>query len=73
LRKTDLIQACLDDGRLSTEQRGVFKTLSQLIVSTLHFKYHHILEELKGSYAPFGPNSDTITVKQLTDDILQTK
>ena len=73
LRKTDLIQACLDDGRLSTEQCGAFKTLSQLIVSTLHFEYHHILEELKDSYAPFDPNSDTIAVTQLTDEILQTK
>ncbi|AGH42487.1 hypothetical protein C427_0377 [Paraglaciecola psychrophila 170] len=44
-----------------------------MIVSTLHFEYHHILEELKGSYAPFEPNSDTIAAKQLTDDILQTK
>ncbi|MFT5814941.1 MAG: hypothetical protein ACI9VT_002710 [Psychroserpens sp.] len=73
LRKTDLIQACLDDGRLSTEQRGAFKTLSQLIVNTLHFEYHHILEELKDSYAPFDPNSYTIAVTQLTDEILQTK
>jgi hypothetical protein len=73
LRKTDLIQACLDDGRLSTEQRGAFKTLSQLIVSTLHFEYHHILEELKDSYAPFDPNSDTLAITQLTDEILQTK
>jgi hypothetical protein len=53
LRKTDLIQAFLNDGRLSTEQRAAFKTLSGLNVSTLHFEYHQILEELKDSYAPF--------------------
>ena len=53
LRKTDLIQACLDDGRLPNAQLGAFKTLCQLIVSTLHFEYHQILEELKDSYAPF--------------------
>tara|TARA_R110002153_G_scaffold124543_13_gene271056 strand:+ start:2029 stop:3312 length:1284 start_codon:yes stop_codon:yes gene_type:complete len=73
LRKTDLIQACLDDGQLSSEQLSPFKTLCQLIVSTLHFEYHQILEELKDSYAPFDPNSDTLTVTKLTDDILQAK
>jgi hypothetical protein len=73
LRKTDLIQACLDDGRLSCDQLNAFKTLCQLIVNNLHFEYHQILEELKDSYAPFDPNSDTITVTKLTDDILQLK
>jgi hypothetical protein len=73
LRKTDLIQACLDDGRLSPDQINAFKTLCQLIVSTLHFEYHQFLEELKDSYAPFDPNSDTLVVTKLTDDILQLK
>nr|WP_039989324.1 TMEM143 family protein [Paraglaciecola arctica] len=73
LRKTDLIQACLDDGQLSGEQLSPFKTLCQQIVSTLHFEYHQILEELKDSYAPFDLNSDTLTVTKLTDDILQAK
>ena len=73
LRKTDLIQACLDDGRLTSEQLNEFNTLCQLIVSTLHFEYHQILEELKDSYAPFDPNADTISITQLTDDILQVK
>ena len=43
LRITDLIQACLDDGRLNSQQQNAFKTLFQLIVSTLHFEYHQIL------------------------------
>lgn len=73
LRKTDLIQACIEDGRLSCEQLNEFRTLCQLIISTLHFEYHQILEELKDSYAPFEPNSDTLTVTQLTADILGSK
>jgi hypothetical protein len=73
LRKTDLIQACIEDGRLSCEQLNEFRTLCQLIISTLHFEYHQILEELKDSYAPFDPNSDTLTVTQLTADILGSK
>jgi hypothetical protein len=42
-------------------------------VSTLHFEYHQILEELKDSYAPFDPNSDTLTVTTLSGDMLQSK
>ena len=61
-----MIQACLDDGRLPTKQRGAFKSISQLIVSTLHFEDHQIIEELKNSFAPFDPNCDTLPVTQLT-------
>ena len=42
-------------------------------MSTLHFEYHQILEELKDSYAPFDPNSDTLTVTTLSGDMLQSK
>lgn len=73
LRKTDLIQACIADDRLTCEQQGEFKTLCHLIVSTLHFEYHQVLEELKDSYAPFDPNSDTLAVTQLTANDLETK
>jgi hypothetical protein len=68
-RKTDFILVCLDDGRLSTKQLGAFKTLSHLIVSTLHVEYHQILEELKDSYASFDPNCDTLPDTKLTVDI----
>lgn len=73
LRKTDLIQVCKEEGRLPSELLNDFTTLCQLIVSTLHFEYHQILEELKDSYAPFDPNSDTLAVTQLTADNLQSK
>ena len=73
LRKSDLIQTCLDDGRLSSDQLNGFKILCQLIVSKLHFEYHQILEELKDSYAPFDPNSDTLPVTNLTGEVLLAK
>ncbi|WP_339719812.1 TMEM143 family protein [uncultured Paraglaciecola sp.] len=73
LRKTDLIQSCIEDRQLSCEQQNEFRTLCHLIVSTLHFEYHQVLEELKDSYAPFDPNADTLTVTKLTADVLQRK
>lgn len=70
LRKADLIQACMDDDLLEGEQLNGFKILCQLIMSTLHFEYHLILEELKDSYSPFDPNSDTLRPIRLTDEVL---
>jgi hypothetical protein len=70
VRKTDLVKSCLDDGRLSQEQGKEFADLCQLIISTLHFEYHEILEELKDSYSPFDPNADTLTVKELNNEQL---
>ncbi|MGJ8678795.1 TMEM143 family protein [Paraglaciecola sp.] len=60
LRKTDLIQACIDDDRLPKIQNSDFISFCQLLMSTLHFEYHQKLETLKDNYAPFDPNSDTI-------------
>ncbi|WP_299082531.1 TMEM143 family protein [uncultured Paraglaciecola sp.] len=73
VRKTDLIQKCVDDDRLPYEQVDSFKQLCQLIISTLHFEYHQILEELKDSYAPFDPNSDTLPSVNFTEDNAQTQ
>ena len=70
VRKTDLIEACLDSGNLAKEQHAAFKVLCQLIVSTLHFEYHQVLEELKDSYAPFDPNLDTLPTESLNDEML---
>jgi hypothetical protein len=73
LRHTDLIQACLDDGCLPYERQNVFKDLCLIIVSTLHFGSHQILDKLKDSYVLFDSNSDSLTFDQLTGNILQTK
>ncbi len=73
LRKTDLIQACAEQGSLSDEDAKAFQTLCQLMVSSLHFEYHQILEVLKDSYAPFDPNADTIPLHEHTDEVLKNK
>ena len=59
LRKTDLIQACCENEELSKSNQASFKALCQILGSTLHFEFHHILEKLKDNYAPFAPNADT--------------
>lgn len=66
LRKTDLIQACIDDGKLNSDELPAFQSLCKLMISTIHYQYHETLEALKDNYAPFDPNSDTFNFEQLS-------
>lgn len=73
LRKTDLIQECLDDGRLTSKQQNEFWTLWQLIVSRLQFDYHKNYWRIRRQLYPFDINPNTLTVTTLSDDILKLK
>ncbi|GAA6185544.1 hypothetical protein NBRC116595_27920 [Aliiglaciecola sp. NS0011-25] len=73
LRKTDLINACLQQGQLNEKDKNAFIDLCHILVSTLHFEYHQTLEILKDSYAPFDPNSDTLPVHSTSKDSLDNK
>ncbi|WP_133467995.1 TMEM143 family protein [Paraglaciecola marina] len=73
LRKTDVIQACIEMDNLPKESVKQFQLLCQLIISTIHFDYHQSLEVLKDNYAPFDPNSDTQSIKVFSEDELKAK
>lgn len=73
LRKTDLIQACIDDGKLNSDELPAFHSLCKLMISTVHYQYHETLEALKDNYAPFDPNSDTFNFEQLSPASLKEK
>ncbi len=73
VRKTDLINACIQDSPFGEPQKQAFQQLCQIIVSTLHFDYHKMLEVLKDNYAPFDPNSDTLPLQPLDKEQLQIK
>ncbi|WJG11256.1 TMEM143 family protein [Aliiglaciecola sp. LCG003] len=62
LRKADLIKACVEHGELNEGDKTAFLDLCKILVSTIHFEYHQTLEVLKDNYAPFAPNSDTLSV-----------
>ncbi len=62
--KQDVIALCTEDISENTSHDiDAFSQVCQILSSVLHFQYHHLLENLKRSYAPFDPNSDT---RQLT-------
>lgn len=71
LRKADLIQACIDRGGFPEENKQAFDSLCKLIINTLHFEFHQTLESLKDNYAPFDPNSDTLSITKPSEDDLQ--
>lgn len=71
LRKSDLIQSCIDHKGITEQDIEAFSKLCKLIVSTLHFEYHKSLEILKDSFAPFDAKADTLPVKQHTEASLQ--
>lgn len=73
LRKSDLIQACIDHNGLADHNKEAFRTLCKLMVSTLHYEYHQTLEILKDNYAPFDPNADTFVIQKLSTKSLEQK
>ncbi len=58
-RKLDLIQLCLDDGRLHGDKED-FEQLCQLLSSIYHFEFNTLTESLKNHYAAIDPDSDII-------------
>lgn len=58
-RKRDLVEMCLQESCLSTEQQNNFRQLCYMLGSVFHFEFHQVLESLKDSYAPLDPDSDT--------------
>ena len=73
LRKSDVLQACINEGSLTKQDKEPFQELCRLIVSTLHYDYHQTLETLKDNYAPFDPNTDTLPLEKPTQAILEEK
>lgn len=57
-RRADLIDLCLEDGRLSPGQAQEFKRFCEILSAYYHFKFHAFGETLKQNYIPFDPNED---------------
>ncbi len=49
---------CLQD-QLLIGQEDKFRKLHRMIASIFHFEFHHIIEEIKDTYAPIDPDSDS--------------
>lgn len=56
-RRADVIEMCLDDGQLSEEQRGQFKTFCGILSAYYHYTFHSVMERLKDFFIPANPDS----------------
>lgn len=63
--REELIELCIEDGRLATEDIPRFRAFCEILAAHYNFEFHKKLELLKRSYAPFDPdgidNSDVVT------------
>jgi hypothetical protein len=64
-RKQDIVIMCLNELKQQISPAS-FKQFCDLLASSIHFKYHRLLESLKNDYAPFDPNSDTRRLRSLS-------
>lgn len=62
-RKRDILQLCLDDGKLDQAQHTAFRNCSSLMQAHFHFEFHKRLERLKDSFSSFNPDRDTHSLK----------
>src|SRR5262245_33346442 len=60
-RRTELIELCLVDGRLSPTQAQQFREFCEILPAYYHFEFHQLQERLKDNFAPFNPDTDTQT------------
>ncbi len=60
-RRVDLIEMCLEDGKLSETDWPKFRECCEILSAYYHFELHRSLETLKENFAPFNPDRDTIT------------
>ncbi len=60
-RKADVVQLCLDDGRLNPEDGKKFQEFCEIVGAYYHFDFHKDLESLKNNFTAFDPDSDTKT------------
>jgi hypothetical protein len=58
-RKSDIIEMCINDSRLSEHDQNLFRQFCHILGSLIHFEFHHQVEMLKDCYSPFNPDADT--------------
>jgi hypothetical protein len=57
-RRTDIINLCLEDGKLKETQIKTFQEFCDILAAFYHFRFHQTLETIKDNYVVFHPHSD---------------
>lgn len=72
-RRSDLIELCVSDGKLSDKDARKFREFCTILSAYYHFKFHALYEKLKDSFAPFNPDSDTRAIAPPSPEECQQK
>lgn len=67
-RRTDLIEMCLDDGKLSDSDRRQFRSFCKILSAYYHYRYYPILERVKNYYAQIDPDSPYKSIQTAPED-----
>lgn len=65
-RRSDLIELCVEDGKLSPADVQKFRDFCEILSAYYHFQLHQTLEILKDNFTPFNPDADTKSRIELT-------
>lgn len=72
-RKADVIELCIQDGKLDAQKQQKFREFCEILGAYYHFEFHELLEKFKNNYAPFNPDSDTKPMVNWTKEQLKEK
>ena len=71
--RTDIVEICVEDGKLPPEEVGKFREFCSILSAYYHFELHHTQESLKENFAPFNPDADTKFRVEPTEEQLTQK
>ncbi|MGF1458762.1 MAG: TMEM143 family protein [Leptolyngbyaceae cyanobacterium] len=66
--RQDIVQLCMQDGRLDLATAGTFQSFCDLLAAFYHIQFHSALETLKENYRVFNPNAE---IQPLFEESLQ--
>lgn len=67
-RKAELVDILCAEEALTPENAQRFRRFCTILESIYHFEFHKKLETLKDSFAPFDPDRDTKSLRQLSPE-----
>ena len=67
-RKADIVEMCIADERLALAEKNEFRNFCKILEAVFHFEFQQQLETLKNCFAPFNPDSDTLSLTAYTED-----
>lgn len=79
VRRAELIDLLCKDKSLSTglalspTEQDEFRTFATILAAYYHYEFHTRLEHLKDAYAPFDPDRETRSLRELTEQQRQKK